>query len=55
MVANISVGLDPTGVAVDAAAGRVFVANNGSDNVSVINASSHTVVASLPAGDGPVG
>ncbi|EQD73705.1 thermopsin precursor, partial [mine drainage metagenome] len=55
VVANITVGRAPTGVAVDAAAGRVFVANNGSDNVSVLNASSHTVVASLPAGDGPVG
>ncbi|WP_371411537.1 YncE family protein [Bacillus toyonensis] len=36
-VATITVDTGPTGVAVDASAQRAYVANQGSNNVSVIN------------------
>jgi YVTN family beta-propeller protein len=34
---------------------RVYVANNGSNNVSVIGRPGNTVVANIPVGTGPVG
>ena len=34
---------------------RVYVPNQGSDTVSVINTASNTVVATIPAGSQPVG
>jgi YVTN family beta-propeller protein len=36
-------------------AGRLFVANSGSDTVSVIDTATNTVVATIPVGDRPTG
>jgi YVTN family beta-propeller protein len=46
VIASVPVGTDPSGAAVDLANGWVYVANEGSDNVSVLNDTS--VVASVP-------
>ena len=48
VVANLTVGNDPTVVAYDSGVGEIFVGNSGS--VSVISDSSNTVVATIPAG-----
>ncbi len=55
ILAEIPVGTNPFGVAYDAGTGDVFVANNGSDNVSVVSATSFQILASIPVGDGPTG
>ncbi len=51
------IGLQPYAVAVTSDATKVFVANRGSNNVSVIDASTNTVVATidLMGAAGPVG
>jgi YVTN family beta-propeller protein len=58
-VANISVGGGPMGIAYDPASGEIFVANNKTDNVTVINDSTDRVVANIRVGanpgDGPEG
>ncbi|MCA1597817.1 MAG: YncE family protein, partial [Chloroflexi bacterium] len=38
LIATRAVGLDPSSVAVDARAGRVFVVNNGDDTISMLDA-----------------
>lgn len=43
----------PTGLAVNHAGTRLYVANNGGDSVAVIDVASRTVLASIPTGDGP--
>src|SRR2546427_1093821 len=43
----------PVGLAYDSGNGYVYVANAGSDNVSVISGT--TVVATVPVGDDPIG
>ena len=48
MTASIPVGSYPTGVAVDPAAGTVYVTNYYSDTVSVIDAATRTVTATIP-------
>jgi YVTN family beta-propeller protein len=50
-LASIPVGAGPTGAAVDATSGWIYVTNQGSDNVTVINGTS--VVASIPVGSFP--
>lgn len=50
---SISVGRQPSGLAYDPALGEVFVADSGSSNISVINDSSETVVASIGVGADP--
>jgi YVTN family beta-propeller protein len=51
----VSVGGDPDGVAVDAATGMVYVDNSGSDTVSVIDAATRAVTATIPVGSEPEG
>jgi len=53
--ATISVGTDPDGVAYDSANGRMYVANYGSNNVSVIRTSDNTVIATISVGTNPIG
>ena len=48
-------GTRPTGVAYDSGKGEVFVANSGSNSVSVISDSSNTVVATVTVGTSPWG
>src|SRR2546430_8988589 len=52
---TVGVGSNPTGVAYDSARGEIFVANQGSNTVSVISASTNAVVATVPVGFGSIG
>ena len=52
---SIPVGESPVGDAVDATTGTVYVANQGSNSVSVIDEATNTVTASVPVGSNPVG
>ena len=45
--ATIPVGSGPVGVAVNATTGKIYVANSGSNNVSVIDGAKYTVVATV--------
>nr|MBC8255244.1 c-type cytochrome [Ardenticatenia bacterium] len=54
-VAEIPVGLDPRTVAVDDAGSRAYIANRGSDSVSVVDLTTHTVITEIPVGDRPYG
>ena len=47
---SISVGKAPDALAVDPLANRIYVANTGSNNVSVIDGATRTVIATVPAG-----
>jgi YVTN family beta-propeller protein len=55
-VASITVGSSPFRVIFNAAGTRAYVANAGTDNVSVVsvNGASSTRLANVPAGDGPL-
>ena len=55
VVATVPVGSSPYGVAVTPDGKHAYVANIGSNNVSVIHTASNTVVATVPVGTGPVG
>jgi YVTN family beta-propeller protein len=55
VVATVSVGNVPFGVAVALDGSRVYVANLNDNNVSVIDASNNTVVATVPVGNSPEG
>ena len=55
MVATVPVGSHPMGVAVNPNTNRIYVANTWSNNVSVIDGDTNTVVATVPAGDMPRG
>ncbi len=48
LVANITVGDSPQGLAIDEGRGRVYVANYVSGSISVIDADSHAVVGTVP-------
>src|SRR3989442_13193252 len=52
-MAKVAVGVYPVGVAYDSGNGYVYVANLGSNDVSVISGT--TVVATIPVGIGPHG
>ncbi len=54
VVATIPVGSEPHGVAFDPANGYVYIANFGSDTVSVLDGSSDKIVESVPVGLNPV-
>src|ERR1700753_2092596 len=53
--ATVPVGTEPLGVAVDPTTGNVYVANEGSDTVSVISEKTNMVTATIPVGPGPFG
>ena len=53
-VAEIPVGLDPEGIAIDAARRRAFVACSRSDFVSVIDLDTHEVVTEIATGAEPI-
>ena len=55
VIANITVGTNPYGVAYDSNDGRVYVANSGSNTVSVIDTKTNTVVVTIPVGTTPQG
>jgi YVTN family beta-propeller protein len=50
---SIPVGSAPSAIAYDPSQGELFVANAGSNNVSVINDTLGTVVGNIPVGTGP--
>ena len=51
-----SVGKDPESIAVNPATNRVYVANSGSNSVTVIDGATNAVVGSpIPVGVGPIG
>lgn len=53
VVATAPVGNSPEGLAYDSSKGEVYVANSGTNDVSVINGSSNTVVATVAVGVSP--
>ena len=55
LIATISVQSNPFGVAVNPRRDLVYVTNNDSDTLSVIDGASNTVVANLKTGSNPRG
>ena len=55
VAATIGVGTSPFGVAYDPADARLFVANTGSGNVTVISDATNTTIGSVPVGLDPYG
>jgi YVTN family beta-propeller protein len=55
VVANITVGTTPYGVAYDSITSEIFVSNHGANSVSVISDSNNAVVATVPVGTTPAG
>jgi YVTN family beta-propeller protein len=55
VIATVPVGVYPGDVGVNAATDRVYVANTGSNNVSVIDGATNAVVATVPVGNAPYG
>src|SRR5476651_1623611 len=53
VVATVTVGMSPSGVAITPNGAFAYVANFNSNNVSVIDTSSNTVVATITVGMGP--
>lgn len=53
-VANLSVGNGPDFLMTDPVNGDIYVLNAGSDNVTVLNASTNTVIGSVAVGKQPV-
>src|SRR5690348_283411 len=56
VAATIGTGISPTGVAVNAKTGMVYVANQtfASNSVSVIDGHTNTVAATVPVGNNPL-
>src|ERR1700683_4862265 len=52
---GIGVGVSPLGVGVDASTGVVYVSNGRSNTVSVVDAATGAVTATIPVGATPVG
>jgi YVTN family beta-propeller protein len=50
---SIPVGSGPGAIAYDPAKGELFVANSGSNNVSVVSDTTDSVIATVPVGEGP--
>ena len=55
LISSVSVGVNPSGVAVSPDGTRVYVANRSSNTVSVIDAANNAVVATVPVGSTPLG
>ena len=55
VIANISVGSNPGGIAYDSSNGCVYVTNFNSNSVSVINGATNTVIANISVGSNPLG
>ena len=56
VVATVSVGDSPRGVAVNSTTNRIYVANWGSNNVSVVNGAANAVLGTpIPVGSAPEG
>jgi YVTN family beta-propeller protein len=53
VVATVTVGYNPSGLAYDSSKGEVFVLNVNSDNLSVISDTTNSVVVTIPVGSGP--
>src|SRR5437763_15100207 len=53
-IAEIPVGLDPEGIAVDVERRRAFVACSRSDLVSVVDLEPHEVIRELSPGNAPI-
>ena len=53
-IAEIPVGLDPEGIAVDVARRRAFVACSRSDFVSVVDLETHEVITEIQTGAEPI-
>ena len=51
---TIGVGVNPRGMAIDTTNNHIYVANSGSNTVSVINSATNTVIATIPVGAFPV-
>lgn len=54
-VGPIPVGNGPWGIGLDATANRIYVANQESDTVSVIDGATHGVISTIGVGNGPAG
>jgi YVTN family beta-propeller protein len=54
VIATIGVGASPSGVAVSPNGGKVYVANQSSNNVSVIDTATNIVTATIPVGNDPI-
>jgi YVTN family beta-propeller protein len=52
-VLNITTGSGPVGMALNPATERIYVANQGSNNVTVIDATTNLVIAAIPVGKAP--
>jgi YVTN family beta-propeller protein len=55
VIANLTVGNGPTGLAYDSSTDRLYVANFNSNNVSIINTKTNTVAGSVSVGSLPWG
>lgn len=55
VIGTIPVGNSPAGVAVDTGTNLIYVADQGSDTLSVIDGTTNTVSATVPVGPRPVG
>jgi len=55
VVATVAVGTDPQGIDVNSATNRIYVANRGSNNVSVIDGNTNSVIATTAVGTNPQG
>ena len=53
MAATVTVEANPIGVSVTTDSTKVYVANSGSDSISVISSATHLVTATFAAGSGP--
>src|SRR5438876_8321881 len=53
VVATIPVGAEPYAVAVNPVTNKIYVANTGSDSVSVIDGNTNTVTSTIPVGYPP--
>ncbi|MBI4382197.1 MAG: thrombospondin type 3 repeat-containing protein [candidate division NC10 bacterium] len=54
VIATVPVGSNPQDVAVNPITNRIYVANSGSNNVSVIDGATNTVVATVAVGTNPI-
>ncbi len=53
VIDTITVGENPRGIAVNSETNRIYVANAGSDDVSVIDGSTNEIIATVEVGGGP--